>query len=310
MSVRWSIVITTRNRAKMLDRALASCAGQTTPCEVVVIDEASTDETPDVVKRFPNVRYARNEVPLGHSAAANMGIKAASGEWIKPLDDDDWLTANCIETFTHLLEGSHDLGFRPTLVSGRVINVDEHETELGRTRMLSETAAGLRSSNLLKMMMIDQAPLGTPVQVGHNREAALRVGGWNENRRFTHQHGDETELWIKLAGQGDAIFTPEFVAYRTIWPGGSQQRIPHYDRFISNVSLKNLIAEQAGEPTPQSVKSYLALHWALVAAKEKRFGSSIRLMGEWIKRPASVFHLLHRSPMKDVRRFLEPVRIT
>jgi len=307
VSISWSIVITTRDRAKMLQRAITSCVRQTFPCEVVVIDEASTDETRAVVDAFSTVRYFRNDVAIGHSAAANMGIKSATGSWIKPLDDDDWLAPDCIEVMTRFLSNARAHGLSPTLLTGRVVNVDENERELGRTRALSDIPVALRSRRLLELMMRDQAPIGTPVQVGHSRDAALKSGGWNEHRRFSHQHGDELELWIKLAAQGDAIFLPSFVAYRTIWPGGSQQRIPHQERYLSNLYIKDLIAEKLGEPTPQSIKSYLALHWALVAAKERSLSSAVRLGFEWIKRPASLVHLLNKRRLKDASQFLEEV---
>lgn len=291
----------------MLKRAIASCVAQTFPCEIIIIDEASTDETPAIVKQFPNLRYFRNAVPMGHSAAANIGIRAANGNWIKPLDDDDWLAPSCIEVLTRALNNGYAHGLSPRLISGRVINVDEQEREVSRTRQLSNVPAALRSRKLLELMMLDEAPIGTPVQVGHNREAALNSGGWNEQRKFSHQHGDEVELWIKLAAQGDAIFVPQFIAYRTIWSGGSQQRIPHQERYVSSLYIKDLIAEKLGAKTPQSIKSYLALHWALIAAKEKHFVSAVRLGSEWIKCPTSFIHLLHKRTLKDTASCLESI---
>jgi glycosyltransferase involved in cell wall biosynthesis len=221
MEISWSVVITTRNRAKMLRRALVSCLEQTSPCELIVVDEASSDETPQIVKEFANARYIRNSSPLGHSAAANLGIEAASGDWIKPLDDDDWLAPNCIEAFTRSLESARVRGFSPVVISGGVINVDEHESVLSRQRTLAEVPVAIRSRALLELMMLDQAPIGTPVQVGHSRQTALDAGGWNEHRLFEHQYGDEAELWIDLAAKGDAVFIPDAIAYRTHWPGGS-----------------------------------------------------------------------------------------
>ncbi len=98
---QWSVVITTRNRAQMLKRAIESCVSQTVPCDIIVVDEASTDATPEIVNNFPGVRYIRNPEPLGHSASANKGIQASRTEWVKPLDDDDWLSPNCIEAMSN-----------------------------------------------------------------------------------------------------------------------------------------------------------------------------------------------------------------
>lgn len=308
MPASWSVIITTRNRARMLRRAIASCLSQTFPCEIIVIDEASSDETPTVVKEFPSVQYIRNETSLGHSAAANLGIKAAAGEWIKPLDDDDWLAPNCIEVFTRALAEGRASGFFPSIISGRAINVDERERNLSQSPFVLKRAAAVDSRNLLRLMMLDQAPIGTPVQVGHCRKTALEAGGWNEERLVAHQYGDEAELWIKLAARGDVIFVPDIVAYRTIWAGGSQLQISHQERYRSNLSLKDQIATTMNEHTPSAIKSYLGLHWALVAIKEGNFGAILRLGVEWIKAPWSITYLLKRRNLTLVRALARPIR--
>jgi glycosyltransferase involved in cell wall biosynthesis len=306
-AARWSVVITTRNRAQMLKRAVESCIKQTVPCEILVVDEASTDETAKVVKEFPEITYIRNGQPLGHATSANKGIKAATAEWIKPLDDDDWLAPDCIEIMTKNLMKANLAGLNPVLISGNAINVGFDEVEIGRTRPFFALPIALSSNSLLKLMMLDQAPIGTPAQVGHNREVALRVGGWNEQRSFRHQHGDEIEFWIRLAAEGDAIFVPDFVSYRTIWAGGSQQIIPHDERYRSNVYLKDKIAIQLGIETPQSIKRYLALHWAIVAAKEKNYIQAAKLGWNWMHYPLSITKLLNRRSLKDAKKLHVPI---
>jgi GalNAc5-diNAcBac-PP-undecaprenol beta-1,3-glucosyltransferase len=87
-----SVIIPTRNRALLLKRALKSVLSQTYPyLEIVVVDDASTDETRDVVASFNNgaIRYIRHDNNMGGSAARNAGIRAASGHYISFLDDDD-----------------------------------------------------------------------------------------------------------------------------------------------------------------------------------------------------------------------------
>jgi glycosyltransferase involved in cell wall biosynthesis len=303
----WCVVITTRNRAQMLKRAIESCVNQTVTCDVLVIDEASTDLTPEIVKSFPGVKYIRNAEPLGHSASANKGIQESRTQWIKPLDDDDWLTPNCIEVMSNALAKAYSAGIVPTLISGVAANVTAEGREIGRTRSPSEVSVGLRSRELLTLMMLDQAPIGTPVQVGHSREAALRVGGWNEQRSFKHQHGDEVELWIKMAAAGDAVFIPDLVGYRTVWAGGSQQIIPPEERYRSNLFLKDQIAIHLGRGRPRDMGPYLALHWAIVAVKEKRYGEAFKLGLKWIRRPTSAVKLLNRRSFKDAEKLIFPI---
>jgi glycosyltransferase involved in cell wall biosynthesis len=88
-----SAIIPTYNRRPLLERALESIFRQSRrPDEVLVIDDGSTDDTPDrIPKRFPDVRFIRQE-QRGVSAARNRGLCAARGKWLAFLDsDDEWL---------------------------------------------------------------------------------------------------------------------------------------------------------------------------------------------------------------------------
>lgn len=305
--MRWSVVITTRNRAPMLRRAVQSCFAQALPCEVVIVDEASTDDTPKIASEFPGIRYLRNETPLGHSGAANRGIREASGDWIKPLDDDDWLAPECLAEMTDALERAQSRGFNPAIITGNVITVDEREHELHRSQPIVTEPAVLPSHTLLQLMMTDQAPIGTPVQVGHHRQTALDSGGWNENRPFTHLLGDEVEMWIRLASRGDGVFIPAYVAYRTYWAGGNTRWMQPEVCYESNVYLKDQIAGFLGKKTPQSIRSFLALHWGLIAVRDKHYGQAMRLGLKWLRDPFSVRHMLNRRSFRDARKLLQTV---
>lgn len=92
-----SIVIPTHNRAELLHEAIESAldqhaAGELFNTEIVVVDDASTDETAEVVASYPGLRYVRLDANRGVSAARNAGIRASTGTYIGLLDDDDlWL---------------------------------------------------------------------------------------------------------------------------------------------------------------------------------------------------------------------------
>ena len=85
----------TYNRRSLLPRAVKSVLSQTfRDFEYIVIDDASSDGTPDVVEPFddPRLVYVRNETNLGMSNNRNKAIAMARGRYIAFLDDDDeWL---------------------------------------------------------------------------------------------------------------------------------------------------------------------------------------------------------------------------
>lgn len=96
-----SVVIPTCNRARLLVCALESVIVQTyRDLEIIVVDDASSDDTREVVQGFGDrrIRYLRHDIRRGGSAARNTGVRAAKGAYIAFLDDDDeWLT-NKVET--------------------------------------------------------------------------------------------------------------------------------------------------------------------------------------------------------------------
>ena len=122
-----SVVIPTFNRAGLLERALRSVLEQTYDnLEIIVVDDASDDNTPDVVKASQNVRvrYIRHESNKGGSAARNTGIRAAQGKYIEFLDDDDQWESRKTEEQLRILE---DLGYDAVLCTS-----DEHGTRLSK----------------------------------------------------------------------------------------------------------------------------------------------------------------------------------
>ncbi|HJN09567.1 MAG TPA: glycosyltransferase [Pirellulaceae bacterium] len=89
-----SVVITTRNRCKELRTALRSCEEQTgVAYEVLVYDDASTDDTRQVIENeFIWVRYLRQEERTGYIALRNLGFQDARGEFVFSIDDDALFT--------------------------------------------------------------------------------------------------------------------------------------------------------------------------------------------------------------------------
>ncbi|MCC7384156.1 MAG: glycosyltransferase family 2 protein [Deltaproteobacteria bacterium] len=96
MNPRLSICLPTYNRASFLRGALESiCTQATDDLEIVVSDNASTDDTPGVVadfaRRYPFVRGHRHEANLGFDRNFKSLVELAKGAYCWTLGDDDWL---------------------------------------------------------------------------------------------------------------------------------------------------------------------------------------------------------------------------
>ena len=84
-----SIIIPTYNRADIVAQAIESARGQNYPNkQIIVVDDGSTDMTPDVVKKFGDVEYVPQKNG-GPAAARNTGLKHARANFIATLDSDD-----------------------------------------------------------------------------------------------------------------------------------------------------------------------------------------------------------------------------
>lgn len=93
-----SIIIPSHNYGRYLGEAIESAINQTVPCEVIVIDDCSTDNSVEIAVRYRrNVKLIQNKKNVGVAQTRNIGIEAASGDFIVCLDADDKLYPNFVE---------------------------------------------------------------------------------------------------------------------------------------------------------------------------------------------------------------------
>src|SRR6267143_3442875 len=92
-----SVLIDTYNHERFIEDAIVSVLEQDFPAsdrEILVVDDGSTDRTPDIIRKFePQVRLMRKENG-GQASAFNLGIPQAQGEIVAFLDGDDWWACN------------------------------------------------------------------------------------------------------------------------------------------------------------------------------------------------------------------------
>lgn len=108
MKPKFSVIIPTYNRAATLGRAIESVLFQTySAWEILVVDDGSTDDTPELIKSFSTVRYY-NQENKGVSSARNKGAELATGDWLIFLDSDDELLSNALLEFSKSINQHSD----------------------------------------------------------------------------------------------------------------------------------------------------------------------------------------------------------
>ena len=106
-----SIVMPTYNRGYIIEKAIFSAISQTyTNWELIIVDDASTDETESVVTgiRDERIRYVRNEINRGANFSRNRGCSLAKGDYLAFLDSDNYWEKEMLESQMEILVSSSD----------------------------------------------------------------------------------------------------------------------------------------------------------------------------------------------------------
>lgn len=91
-----TVIIPSYGQKEYLAQAINSALHQTVPCEVIVVDDGSTDGSRDVALSFGGIKVIE-QINKGLASARNAGIMNAQGDYILPLDADDWLDGDTVE---------------------------------------------------------------------------------------------------------------------------------------------------------------------------------------------------------------------
>jgi len=143
-----TVLIDTYNHERFIEQAIASVLEQDFPfseAEIIVVDDGSTDPTPELVRRFePRVRLLR-KTNGGQASAFNAGILEARGEIVAFLDGDDWWAPNKVSRVVEAITSDPSLG----IVGHGIVMVQldgREQTEILREgfRFRADTVEGAR----------------------------------------------------------------------------------------------------------------------------------------------------------------------
>jgi glycosyltransferase involved in cell wall biosynthesis len=165
-----SVIIPTRNRAQLLPRAVSSVLRQTFPdFEVIIVDDGSTDGTPELRARFHDnrIRWLRHDISRGGAAARNTGILHSGAEYIAFLDDDDeWYPEKLARQTEIIAKSTEDVaavytGYLVVDASTGKINGQKIPTKRGDLyrELLQHNCIGGTSCVLLKRSCLEKVGL-------------------------------------------------------------------------------------------------------------------------------------------------------
>ena len=300
-----TVIIPTCNRSASLRNAIASVLAQTfTDLEILVVDDASGDNTREVVEEFKesSIQYIRHDANCGGAVARNTGITHSRSEYIAFLDDDDEWLPNKLEVQMKVFEHcSPQVG---AIYTGhRNVNRETGET-IGIWRPLKK---GHIYEDLMKKNWVS-----TTSSVVLKRECLKNVGTFDERLPSFQDY----DLWIRIAREYlfeyvDEILVTYYEHRKKIWTnhGALEKGIDvmvdkyaqskelkknfsyHYlglgERCLMNGDMKKgrELLRKGMELYPFEIKHYL--NWGVSLLGGEMFRASHRMKrmwGEWLRK--------------------------
>jgi glycosyltransferase involved in cell wall biosynthesis len=260
-----SVVIPTFNRGYCLPRAIDSALAQTYQnVEVIVVDDGSTDDTPQLVARRyggnGRVRYMRQD-NAGVSAARNTGLAAVRGEYVALLDSDDWWMRWKLELQIACIRASPEVGMvwtdmQAVTSDGQVVSPRYLKTMYKAYREVPEgalfssvanvagfwpdapmecRAATFSSGDIFSFMILGNLVHTSTVLLTRNRVDA--VGHFREDLRLS---GEDFDFHLRTCREGKVGFVDvAAIGYQV----GAADRLtrPEYRPWVAENFLKTII---------------------------------------------------------------------
>jgi glycosyltransferase involved in cell wall biosynthesis len=193
--MRVSVIIPAYNAVQWIRRAVESVQAQTLPVhEIIVVDDGSTDGTPELLATLRGVHLLRQQNG-GPSKARNLGVRQATGELIAFLDADDWWSPNKVEQQVSAFS-ERDCVLNYT--SMYVVDEENGSVEVRSADDPNQLWPKMRCSNPI-----------TPSTVMLRRSAFLDCSGFAEDLWI----GEDWDLWIRLHRLGSFSALGEPLTY-------------------------------------------------------------------------------------------------
>lgn len=207
------------NTEEFLVEAVETMLAQDYPnFECVVVDDGSTDSTPEILARYPQLKVVRQE-NKGRSGACNTAIAHTRGEFLTAFDADDRYPANRVSLQAHFLIDNPDVG----CVLGRQEWMNPPPW-LGRDERFGD---------------LDGIPIGSGM---FRREVVEQLGLYDP--KFLH--GEDMDLMVRMRENGIRFeILPEIIWYRRYHGGQMTANAPEVSPLLRSLRAKLERARQA-----------------------------------------------------------------
>lgn len=206
---RFSVVMPLYNKAAHVRAAIESALSQTWPAhEILVIDNRSTDGGRELVAAISDARLKLLDLPApgpGGYAGRNMGIDAASGDWIAFLDADDLWQPDHLAVLAEGIKADPEASAAAT----RFDHKFDDRTQLQRIAPQLEQARSLDLAEfLVAWLAVRECPMWTGA-IAIRRDMLFEAGLFPEGRAV---RGGDKDLWLRVLAKGRLRYDPRVTA--------------------------------------------------------------------------------------------------
>jgi N-acetylglucosaminyl-diphospho-decaprenol L-rhamnosyltransferase len=259
MVIDLSIVILNWNVRELLDRCLASLRSDHYALEIIVVDNASHDDSVTMVRaKYPQVTLIVNTGNRGFTGGNNQGIEASHGRYVLVLNPDTEVLADALDRLVRYLDDHPEVGvLGPQLLNpDRSIQSSRRRFPTLATAFFESTwLQGLAPRGILTHYYMDDVPLDHAHEVDwlngagtvFRREVIDQVGGYDAQNFF--MYSEELDLCRRVKEAGwKIVYLPEARVIHYVGQSSDQavNGMAHYRRTCCACSCSERICGRSG----------------------------------------------------------------
>jgi glycosyltransferase involved in cell wall biosynthesis len=274
---QFSIVITCHNQAQFIAEAVTSAFSQTfSDTEVIVVDDASTDESVRVLDRYgSDIRLVKLRENVGAARARNVGAETAAGDYLVFLDGDDLLLPWALETYARVLSLQHV----PVIIS-TLLWFDGQPPRM----RADEFPAEIKFVSYETILAKDRPHRPSASAIVVQRQGFLDVHGWT-NGMFPMEDFD---ILVKVSSLGRAvqILAPPTTSYRVHANNSIHNVIPFLRELRGMISKVNRCEYPGARLYPLHSRAFVGgpiLYWSRRAFQRGFYLPALQLLASGSK---------------------------